>query len=263
MRGISPWGLAAWTGATAIATVVSWAGVGVVTRDVTASPQAILTPSHIISDVRAAAPPTPVETPTTGVPGSSGGVGSNTPPVASSGPSTGTTPPADTTGTTPSGSTTVTTVPANTDTSSNTSAGSAVSSTPTTTTTVPLAPMAATYSTQGGQVTVLCRAQVISLQSAVPASGYEVTVGQDGPQIVGVAFTSDSTQTQYRLFADCDDEGQPFAITPAPTSGSGPPGSTTPPSGTSPSGSGSGGPGRGSHTSPPATTTTSTAPKGY
>jgi hypothetical protein len=262
MRGISPWGLAAWTGATAIATVVSWAGVGVVTRDVTASPQAILTPSHIISDVRAAAPPTPVETPTT-TPGPGGGLGSNSPPVTSTAPSTGTALPANTTGTIPSGSTTETTMPATTATSSNSSSGSAVSSTPTTTTTVPPTPMAATYSTQGGQVTVLCRGQVISLQSAVPASGYEVTVGQDGPQIVGVAFTSDSTQTQYRLFADCDDEGQPFAITPAPTSGGGPPGSTTPTSGTSPSGSGSGGPGRGSHTSPPATTTTSTAPKGH
>ncbi len=59
-------------------------------------------------------------------------------------------------------------------------------------------PLAATFSTSGGTVTVSCQGSTISLVSASPADGYALVVRSSGPGFVDVDFTGQPNGSSVR-----------------------------------------------------------------
>lgn len=164
----------AWTLATVAATLVSWVGVGTVTRAVSAAPAPVIPEARITSDQRplsavgqSAAPSVtpPVTVPTTTT--------TTSPPVPV--PVTPTLPDHNASATTP------TTAPA--------SDLPSVAAPPTIPTPPTPALRSATYTSLGGAVTVQCSGDTISLLSALPANGYQLNVINDGPRFVAVSFS--------------------------------------------------------------------------
>jgi hypothetical protein len=72
-------------------------------------------------------------------------------------------------------------------------------------------PIGATFSTQGGTVTVSCQGSTISLVSASPADGYTLAVRSSGPQFVDVDFNGQPSGSAVRAY--CNRNGQPTRIT--------------------------------------------------
>jgi hypothetical protein len=171
----------AWGVATAVASVVSWLGVGAVTRAVTAAPEPVIPAQSVVArhpDFVLVPPPvgqlvaaTPTTTTTT------------EPLIVVHAPSPNIVVP---TTVVPSGSSTTTT--------SSTQA-------PTTTTTTnpgtpvgkgpppPPKPETVTFSDAGGQMTATCTGIENSFDSAVPNDGYTVTIENKGPVLVEVYFS--------------------------------------------------------------------------
>jgi hypothetical protein len=203
MRRAAILALGAWIVATATATVVSWLGVGAVTRAVTASaepaiPHTRLAAQSPATPAQVAAPPTTTTTAATTT---------TVPPLrprtvyVPATRSAGATVPTPTT--TP---TTLTLTPTTT-----TVAGPATTSTQpaSTSTSSPPASTPATYSSPGGQITVRCSGDEISLLSALPANGYQLKVNNGGPKQVTVSFSGNSTG--YQISAVCQN-GNPVRV---------------------------------------------------
>ena len=234
MRRVTPLPIAAWLVATAVATVVSWVGVGAVTRAI-APPSDPVIPAPHASGVAASSPAARQAITTWTVPTTS--MGSPTQP---SDPTTRTSTSdirghaasATTTTTLPAAgpspavvSTTTTTAPA-------TSTVAPPPGQTTTTTTRPGASVtpgsgATAFSNVGGLITVTCQGSAIALQSAVPADGFQVTVQSSGPLVALVRFTS--SNAIYPLGAQCQN-GTAIRIQPSATSNStaGPSATTAP-----------------------------------
>jgi hypothetical protein len=204
MRRAGILALGAWMLLTATALVVSWLGVGAVTRAVSASAQPVIPLSRLV-------------------------VGqSSSSPVQSAPPAT----------TVPTTSTTTTTLPAapparvptsvSTRTSSPVQLSAPATTVPTTTTTIPVAspsststqPVStgtsspppsepATYSTPGGQATVRCSGDEISLVNTFPANGYQLKVDNGGPKVVTVSFSGPGAD--YQISAVCQN-GNPVRV---------------------------------------------------
>ena len=192
MRRVSPLAVGAWVVATATATVVSWAGVGAVTRAVAGSPDQVIPTGRLDAAPPAAVPPAgaPGTVPTP-ISGAARIVPNATPTSIAPGPargSTGTTvPPASTPSHEP--------VPARPGGDGGGSEGTWPTSPPTS------APL--TFPSPGGQATVSCRADSISLLSALPANGFAVSVQSGGPEQVAVSFSGDGLV--YQVGALCRD----------------------------------------------------------
>jgi hypothetical protein len=178
---------------TAAALVVSWLGVGAVTRAVTTSAEpdiphvslaALGPPATTQSTAPATTAPTTAPTTTTTVP--------PTPPtfIPVSRPSGAPTP-----------APTTTTVPAVGPTSTSTQ--------PASTTTQATISTSATYSSPGGQATVRCTGDEINLVSAAPANGYQVKVDNGGPKMVTVSFSGNGAESQ--ISAACQN-GSPVQV---------------------------------------------------
>lgn len=71
-------------------------------------------------------------------------------------------------------------------------------------------PQSATFAGQGGVISVTCRSQQITLDSAHPNDGYRLIVHEDGPERVLVAFSGESHRET--LGAMCRD-GSPVGRT--------------------------------------------------
>lgn len=179
---------------TATATVVTWLGVGAVTRAVTASAEPAI--PHVT--LAAQSPPAPAQL---------------TPPATTApttAPTTTTTlaeaPPTFVPVSRASGAPTTapvtTTVPVVGSTSTSTQPVSPG-------TTQPPASTPATYSSPGGQATVSCTGDEIRLVSAAPANGYQVKVDSDGPKMVTVSFSGNGTE--YQISAACQN-GSPVQV---------------------------------------------------
>jgi hypothetical protein len=155
--------LGSWVVATALATLISAAGVSLVTRDVTSDHGRALAAADVVALLSAGAQvpastdaPTPTEPPSTTPP---------TEPVPSAPPET-TAPPA------PSSS-------------------------------APLPPTpSATFATRGGVVAVACDGEGVALLSARPDNGFQYQVRDAGPERVVVTFESDGTD-DAKLAAAC------------------------------------------------------------
>jgi hypothetical protein len=223
----------AWMVATAAATVVSWTGVGVVSRAVTTAPDPVL-PARIVDAVEAATTTTTTTT-TSEAPVSSATADTTPTGVSHSTDSTGQALPNAHDVTQPSSSSTT--------------------QSPTTTTTAPQSAFwnaspsdGATYTSVGGQATVTCSADAISLVSASPSGGFQISVQSSGPARVELTFTG--KPNEYLVFG-CED-GRPIRIddlTTPPSAGPGPQSGTGSGTGSGRPGSGGGVPGSGSGTS--------------
>jgi hypothetical protein len=95
-----------------------------------------------------------------------------------------------------------------------------------------------TFTSPGGQATVVCHAETISLLSALPANGFQVSVQSGGPEQVAVSFSGGGVV--YQLGAVCHD-GIPVRT----ESGGGPSTTTTTTNGSGGPGGGPGGGGGG------------------
>jgi hypothetical protein len=182
MRRVSMLTAGAWMVATSVATLVSWTGVGVVSRAVTTAPEPVLPAARIADAVSA---------------GSSGTGSQGTSPASGAGiatSSTRRTPPSPPSSQVPSGQldqTSPTTVPRSSAAAPDSPAAGAV-----------------TYSTVGGQATVACQGDAISLESASPAVGYQLSVQSSGPDRVALTFTGNPDQN---LVITCQD-GRPNRV---------------------------------------------------
>jgi hypothetical protein len=179
---------ASWVVTTMVATVISAAGVSIVTRDVTDDHTAALRRADVVALLAAPVaadptssvvpPPSPAPTapPATEAP-------TTAPPTA---PPATVAPPAPTTAPPPPPPPPTTTVP-------------------------PLGEVAAeTYSSEGGSMTVACFGDAMVLVSARPNDGYRFVVQEDGPEWVFVRFENDERDDRDGLAAWCRD-GAPTA----------------------------------------------------
>jgi hypothetical protein len=175
-------GAGLWLATTAAATALVWAATSVVAADVTDRPAPVVPHRDVVSAL-ATPPANPETSPTTAPPKVPSSTLATTSVV---GPSTSSSAARSTSTTNPTQSTTFvpfsvpTTVPATPPTTR-----------PTGPTTTPAPQVTATYSTEGGVVTVACTGpSSIRLVSATPADGYFVFVVSGGPQYVGLQFHS-------------------------------------------------------------------------
>jgi hypothetical protein len=171
----------AWLVATALAVGVASQAVDLVGDRAEEVPVAV----PVVGTVRSAptvtaSPLTPVDTTVTSVPV----IPSTTTPPSTAAPSTGATTTPQSTTTTVSPSTTTTSI---------------VSST----TTTSLSPLeSGTVFTPGGQVSAACTgAETITLQGAVPASGWTVDVEESGPERVRVEF--EQGEQEHKVTVRC------------------------------------------------------------
>ena len=204
MRRAAILALGAWIVATATATVVSWLGVGAVTRAVTASaepaiPHARLAAQSPSTPAQLAAPP-PTTTTTAATTTTVPTLRSRTVYVPATRSSGASVPAPTTTPTTPTTTTTTVAGPATTSTQPASSS---------TSTSSPPESMPATYSSPGGQITVRCSGDEISLLSALPANGYQLRVNNGGPKQVTVSFSGNSGG--YQISAVCQN-GNPVRV---------------------------------------------------
>jgi hypothetical protein len=210
----------AWMAATAAATVVSWTGVGVVSRAVTSAPEPVLPAARIVDAVNASPvlSENPAQSAQSGAPSTKGSLTTGQAhPVAHVA--------TPTQGTSANQTTTTTTAPKG-------AAGGTSSS------------GAVTFTSTGGQATVECQADDITLLSASPSNGFQLSVQSSGPVRVELTFTG--TPNVY-LVLGCQD-GRPVRIDQLTSPPSGGPGPQTGSGGGSggPGASGGGGPGTGS-----------------
>ena len=180
MRTRRLFGAGLWLATTAAATALVWAATSVVAADVTDRPAPVVGHRDVVSAL-ATPPANPETSPTTAPPkvpsstASTSVVGSST---SSAARSTSTTNPPQRT----------TFVPFSVPT---TAAATPPTTRPSGPTTTPAPQVTATYSTEGGVVTVACAGpSSIRLVSATPADGYLVFVVSGGPQYVGLQFHS-------------------------------------------------------------------------
>lgn len=233
----------AWLAATGLATVMAWAGVGVVTRAVAGSPAPVLPRARVAADLaRDGSPSTAAgssgaslaaigsggtEGAASSGHGASGASGSAATggvlSAGSAGGGRGTGPGAGATG---AGSTgTGGTGTGGTGTGTGTR-GTGTGGSP--------GPVTATFDPAGGTVTVTCTGNAVTLDSAVPADGFTVTVQDAGPSQVAVTFASDQARDPFA--AACSD-GQPRPVQPGSPAGAGSPGTAGTPGGMAGAGS--------------------------
>lgn len=98
-------------------------------------------------------------------------------------------------------------------------------------------PAGAVYSTPGGEIAVTCSGAAITLDSATPADGYQMTVGASGPARVEVAFAGGSGR--YTIVSACRD-GRPALVGSSSDVTSQPVGPPPPPAGSAGGGAGTG-----------------------
>ena len=181
---------ASWVVTTMVATVISAAGVSIVTRDVTDDHTAALRRADVVALLAApvaadptasvVAPPSPAPTAPLATPAPTTAPPTAPPPTVA--PTVA--PPAPTTTLPPP---------------------------PPTTTVAPLGDVAAeTYSSDGGSMTVACFGDAMVLVSARPNDGYRFVVQEDGPEWVFVRFENDDRDDRDGLAAWCRD-GVPTA----------------------------------------------------
>jgi hypothetical protein len=181
---------------TAAATVVTWLGVGAVTRAVTASAEPAI--PHVTLAAQSPSTPAQSTAPTTTAP-TTAPTTTTTLPLALAPPTFLPTSRASGASTT---APTTTTVPVVGSTSTSTQpVGPGTTQTPAST--------PATYSSPGGQATVRCTGDEISLVSAAPANGYQVKVDNDGPKMVTVSFSGSGGE--YQISAACQN-GSPVQV---------------------------------------------------
>ena len=208
----------AWVAATAVATVVSWLGVGAVTRAVTAAPEPVI-PAAVIAhqhghlnvtlpieqlvevpDSSAATTTVPIKvrepTPTIVVP---------TTVVPAVRPASTTTVPT-TTQPPPAGSKTSGSGPGSGSTGGGTGTGGQGPPPP--------PPETQTFTDAGGVMTATCTGKTIVLVSWVPSNGYEGTTDSAGPLVAEVSFREGTKSKTLVLESDCSD-GLPVAVTPS------------------------------------------------
>ncbi len=214
MRRVPLLAPSAWVAATAVATVVSWLGVGAVTRAVTAAPEPVI-PAAVIAhqhghlnvslpiEQLAEAPassatttvPIQVREPTPTIVVPSGVVPTGRPASTTTVPRTQPTLGSNTSG---SGTTTTTTTPG----SSEGGGGP------------PPVPVTRTFTDAGGVMTATCTDSTIVLVSWVPSQGYEGTTDSAGPQMVEVSFREGTKTKTLVLESDCSG-GVPVAVSPS------------------------------------------------
>jgi len=211
MPRVSPLAVGAWVVATAAATVVSWAGVGAVTRAVAGSPDQVIPTGRLDAAPAVALPPAGTSSTVPTTTGATGGrhATSTTPTSVASSPmrnSTSTTaPPASPPWHGPGAI----------------RPGADGTGSDGTWPTMPPSSAPVTFPSQGGQATVVCRADSISLLSALPADGYGVSVQSGGPEQVAVSFSG--AALVYQVGAVCHD-GMPVRTD---SGAGGTPGTTT------------------------------------
>jgi len=177
--------IAAWLAVTALATAASFAAVDLVGATTAAEPSASVTfPTSTTLET----PSTSASTSTTGgvisTIESTGGTTTTTNVSATSVTSATTISPPDTT----VGTTTATTI-----------ADTTTSTTGTPTTTVPPETGPFSYASEGGTVTISCLGDEISLNGAIPSSGFAVEIKDSGPDEVRVEFRTDETEIEVRV----------------------------------------------------------------
>ena len=202
MRRAGILALGAWMLLTAAALVVSWLGVGAVTRAVSASAQPVI-PLSRLAVGQSSSSPAQVAAPATTVPTTS----TTTTTLPAAPPARLPTsvsariysPPPPTTTTT---ATTTTTIPVASSSSTSTQPVSSGTS-------PPPASAPATYSSPGGQATVRCSGDEISLVNTFPANGYQLKVDNGGPKVVTVSFSGPGGD--YQISAVCQN-GNPVRV---------------------------------------------------
>jgi hypothetical protein len=189
---------------TAAALVVSWLGVGAVTRAVSASGQPVI-PHARLAGGKSSSSPAQLAAPATTVP-TTAPTTTTLPaaprilvPTSVSTRSSGSSAPTTTTTTTMA---TTTTTPVDSSSSTSTQPVTSVTS-------PPPASAPATYSSPGGQATVRCTGDEISLVNAFPANGYQLKVGSGGPKLVTVSFSG--AGAEYQISAACQN-GNPVRV---------------------------------------------------
>ncbi|MGI9033734.1 MAG: hypothetical protein ACR2HY_08680 [Acidimicrobiales bacterium] len=172
-------GAALWLVATLASTAMIWTATSIVAADVTDRPPSVVAHRDVVSELQSGPPATPAP-PTstapklgspTGPPADRGKASagpSSTLPASSQSPQPGTANPSPAP------------VPAAPGPTLSIPAGPPVSQPP--------SPPTATYSTNGGVVSVACNGFFIELTSAIPANGYSVKVVSGGPANVDVHF---------------------------------------------------------------------------
>jgi hypothetical protein len=203
MRRAGILALGAWMLLTAAALVVSWLGVGAVTRAVSASAQPVIPLSRLA--VGQSSSPVQLVAPTTTVPTTS--TTTTTLPAAPparvpASVSTRTSSPVQLTAPATTVPTTTTTIPIASPSSTSTQPVSTGTSSP-----PPSEP--ATYSSPGGQATVRCSGDEISLVNTFPANGYQLKVDNGGPKVVTVSFSGPGGD--YQISAVCQN-GNPVRV---------------------------------------------------
>jgi hypothetical protein len=189
---------ASWVVTTMLATLVSAAGVSIVTRDVTDDHRPALGRADVVALLAAPAATGPTTT--------------AAPPVESAAPASSAAAPETTAAPAVPSTTTAPVAPSTT---------KPPPTTPAATTVPPLAgAVAATYSSAGGTITVACLGDVIALASARPNDGYRLLVLAEGPEWVQVRFAADGADHGDELAAGCWN-GEPFPAGDDPRSGPG------------------------------------------
>jgi hypothetical protein len=210
MRRVPLLAPSAWVAATAIATVVSWLGVGAVTRAVTAAPEPVIpaaTIAHQHAHLNMTLPIEQlVEAPassatTTTVPIE---VREPTPTIVVPTPIV----PAPTVSTT----TVPTTPPPSGSKTSGSGSGSGSGTGTGTGGPPPPQPETQTFTDAGGTMTATCTGSTIAFDSSVPSNGYEETTESTGPTLVEVSFSEG--KKIFFLEAQCS-SGLPVAVPPS------------------------------------------------
>jgi hypothetical protein len=198
----------AWGVATAVASVVSWLGVGAVTRAVTAAPEPVIPAQRIAVHHRHLVEPPPIGQ--LAAENAQGTTTTTAPLIVVRPPSPTVVVP--TTGVSPLGSsTTTTTVPTSQPPAGPPGTGPGGTKVgqggpP------PPQPITVTFSNAGGQMTATCTGEIIVFDSAVPNDGYQETTETQGPQTVEVYFNKG--KKDLVLESECSN-GVPVAETPS------------------------------------------------
>jgi hypothetical protein len=173
--------LGSWVVVTALATLISAAGVSIVTSDVTSDHGRALPAADVVALLDAGSTP-----PKTATPASLPQAPVTTAPLPTAAPTT----PPDTTA-----------APATTSKAPPVSAAAT-------------APPTATFAAKGGVIAVACGREGVSLVSARPDNGFQVQVLETGPERVVVAFASRAKDTAT-IAAGCP-SGAPTLVDDAP-----------------------------------------------